>query len=1135
MQMYWWFSKKRCHLIWHPRDINLYLPKTIGLYLSVLFLSCYHSLAWAQDRTPNIEITQDNTQATSTPAIVSGTRLSEWLLQSQKNKVNAPIKSDEKKYPLGTSWYTPTEVAAQTEQKNTLLQTLDRLPTPSNESSFNQSRATLRSLIEKMSVTGRVVLPSADPRYLEVQPKLNPILDKNDRVRVPLAPSSITVIRSDGELCKVRYQPNVEARQYFRACRAQSIRTDWAWIIEPDGVVKKVPTASWNEAKQAVPAPGSWIWSPPRGSAWASNKAQIFSEQFAQFLATQTMSGEGEGLDELSAERRPATLAPEEKYAYSRDLPISANMWGETGLLQTPSARTAPAGTGSITLGWYQPYTNVNLAFSPLDSFEFYLRYTNINNVPYGSQEVAGGQSYKDKSTGIKIRMLKEQTYIPELSVGVRDILGTGLFSGEYFVASKRYRDLDMSLGMGWGQLGTRNNVNNPFVSVLGSNFSTRAAPVVGTGGTANQQYFHGTAAFFGGVQYRTPWDALVLKAEVDGNNYQQMPFGNTLAIKSIFNFGATYQTKNVDFTLSSLGNSQVMLTLGLHERIDLLSTPKLANAKPVPADLKSVGDYSPTNPGLQLFLQPQEIANKSSSKTSATTTVFKGTNSKQELSQSVNANTALTNPFIDGITQIPKTTQTSTQKSSGGGGSGNLKSPTVLANYKQTLIDFEEQTQWQVKDLRATKNSWIIDLSDASGVFLTDRISLGVAPLHRDAPTQIETFYLNFYNWGMLVSEFKVDRKQWMLSQTQLLPPSQRRDAITVTNTPTDHDHPFFGKGFANPATITPASVVQELASAISPGVPAAFDHLTQSLTPSAEEIAAQNQLESSAKLIEIPSRKPYETNLGISYSQVVGSPSAPLLFAFGIKADGVYKFRENTWATGTFNLRLVDNFGKYNYDPPPTGLQPVRTNLRQYMTQSLATMPNLQVTNTGKLSDNQFVSAYAGYLELMFAGAGSEYLWRPTNSRIAIGADINRVRQRQFNVWTSMQNYAVTTGHLTTYWDTGLEDILVKFSYGKYLAGDIGGTLDLSKVFQNGVKVGAYATRTNVNYAQYGEGSFDKGLYVLIPFDAFFVRHSDSVANLLFTPLIRDGGDMLMRKYKLYDMTRTRDSNALSLGPTQ
>jgi hypothetical protein len=130
-------------------------------------------------------------------------------------------------------------------------------------------------------------------------------------------------------------------------------------------------------------------------------------------------------------------------------------------------------------------------------------------------------------------------------------------------------------------------------------------------------------------------------------------------------------------------------------------------------------------------------------------------------------------------------------------------------------------------------------------------------------------------------------------------------------------------------------------------------------------------------------------------------------------------------------------------------------------------------------------------------------------------------------------MQNYAVTTGHATAYWDTGIQDILVKFSYGKYLAGDVGGTLDLSRVFANGVKIGAYATRTNVDYAQFGEGSFDKGIYLSIPFDAFFAKHTDSTADLLFTPLIRDGGAMLLRKYKLYDMTKTRSDRALSFGP--
>lgn len=906
----------------HPQS-----HKTLDALLLLCFISPLGSsdvLAQASASSVNVEQSIEVNQK----PIVKDQRLSEWLLQNSKNN---------EAYYLGTSWLAKSEITEQTIQKNTLLQTLDKLPAPKREPSFETSRKALRTLIEEMPVTGRVALPATNPRFLEIQPKLNPILSSGDRVTIPTAPTSITVIRSDGLLCKVRYQANVEARQYFRACRSQQVLTDWAWIVEPDGTVKKVSTAAWNESKQDVPAPGSWIWSPPRGSGWTSREAQIFSEQFTAFLATQALSGLADSPDEGSPERRPATLASQEKYFYSRDLPISANVWGETGLLQTPSARTAPAGTGSITLGWWQPYASLNLALSPLDWFEFYFRYTNVNNVPYGSQELAGGQTYKDKSTGLKIRLLREDAYLPEVAVGVRDILGTGLFSGEYFVGSKRYSDFDFSLGLGWGQLGTRNNINNPFVTAFGSNYATRDAPVVGSGGTTNQQYFHGTAAVFGGVQYRTPWNNLVLKAEVDGNNYQQLPFGNTLAVKSIFNFGATYQMKNADFTIASLGNNQVMLTLSLHERLDLLSTPKLGEAKSIPVDLKSVGNYVPSNPGLGLFLEP-EVTSASSNKAKTTT-------------------------------------------------AANSTSPASLKmNYEQTLRDFEEQTHWQVKDLRGNQNSWTIDLTDASGVFLSTRINRGITALHRDAPPNIDSFHLKFYNWGMLVSEFKINRQQWMLSQTQLLAPSLRAPSILTEVTPEDTSHPFFGKGFAKSLSVTPASAVESVATAIDPTAPVGFNQLIGALTPSEKEVKQQLAQEQSSKLVETLPSKRYETNLGVSYDQIAGSPSAPLLFSFGIKTDGVYKFRENTWLSGTLNLRVVDNFGKYNYDPPPTGLQPVRTNIRQYMTQSLGTMPNFQATNTGKLSNNQFVSAYAGYLEMMFAGAGGEYLGAPPIAKLLL-----------------------------------------------------------------------------------------------------------------------------------------------------
>lgn len=1071
----------------------------IRVIRSLLFLLvCANTYAQAIDSTVEV-----NAQA----PIQNGERLSEWLL---KNNTQEQEKSgiNDQPYSLGTSWLTSREINAQEINKQQLLSSFEKIQFAQDDAIAQKTKKAFQKLITEMSPTGRVVLPSTNPRYLEIKPKLDPILQSTDQVRIPQTPTTITVIRANGSLCKIRYRPNVEARFYVAGCKLRGKNDegnpDWAWVVEPDGTIHKVSVAAWNSAKQDLPAPGSWIWAPPRWSKWTSSAGEKFTAEFTKLLAAQGPSGLDQGIDQDSGARGSLpNVAPSNLYGISRDLPISSNIWGETGLLQNPSARTVPAGTASITLGLFQPYGIVSLNFAPVNGLEFIMRYTNINNIPYGEQSFSGGQTYKDKSTGLKVRLLGENAYLPELAVGVRDVLGTGLFSGEYVVASKRHNNFDFTAGMGWGQLGTRNNVTNPFVTAFGQNFATRDGAVVGQGGTANQQYFHGTAALFGGVQYHTPWENVVLKAEVDGNNYQQLPFGNTLPIKSIFNFGATYQTKNADFTIGVLGNSQAMFTISLHERLDLLSTPKLAEAKAVPVSLKPVGSYTPSNPSL-LMVTNTSNTNTQSTTTQSNTKVFK-TAQVEKSSQALKVPEASSpSPTLSPSTATRLTKQN------------------ITTQYNQTLLDFERQTQWEVKGLQGTGKVWTVHLQDASGVFIRSRINRGVSVLHRDAPSQIETFQIQFYNWGMLVSEFKIDRKQWMLGETQLLPPSERDPAITTMSTaslPADGGNPFFANSTKASNDLAP-NLVPDLAINKTTGI---TKNQTADAVTSSDELGMVDEL----------SHKPYKTNIGVSYAQIVGSPDAPFLFALGVRADGLYKFRENTWVTGTVNARLVDNFGKYVIDPAPTGLQPVRTDIRSYVTQSIATMPNLQLTNTGKLADNHFVSAYAGYLEMMFAGVGGEYLYRPTNSRLAIGADLNRVKQRQFNVWTSLQNYAVTTGHLTTYWDTGVQDILVKLSYGKYLAGDVGGTLDLSRVFQNGVKIGAYATRTNVDYAQFGEGSFDKGLYVSIPFDAFFARHSDSSANLLFTPLIRDGGAMLIRKYKLYDMTRTRDDRALSAGP--
>ena len=103
----------------------------------------------------------------------------------------------------------------------------------------------------------------------------------------------------------------------------------------------------------------------------------------------------------------------------------------------------------------------------------------------------------------------------------------------------------------------------------------------------------------------------------------------------------------------------------------------------------------------------------------------------------------------------------------------------------------------------------------------------------------------------------------------------------------------------------------------------------------------------------------------------------------------------------------------------------------------------------------------------------------------------------------------------------------MLIKASVGQYLAGDKGGTLEVSKHFDSGVVVGTYATITNVSPEEYGEGDFTKGVYVSIPLDLFSTGPTRSRAGIGWTPLTRDGGQMLGRKFQLYDMTSDRSIN--------
>ena len=134
--------------------------------------------------------------------------------------------------------------------------------------------------------------------------------------------------------------------------------------------------------------------------------------------------------------------------------------------------------------------------------------------------------------------------------------------------------------------------------------------------------------------------------------------------------------------------------------------------------------------------------------------------------------------------------------------------------------------------------------------------------------------------------------------------------------------------------------------------------------------------------------------------------------------------------------------------------------------------------------------------------------------------------MRQRDFNQGFGLRDYQTVTGHVTGY--VALPgDVKAAVSVGRYLARDWGTTVDLSREFNNGVKFGAWVTVTTASKEDYGEGSFDKGVYISIPFDELMSTSTMRRANIVWAPLTRDGGARLNRAYSLQTMTDGRDSD--------
>ena len=282
-----------------------------------------------------------------------------------------------------------------------------------------------------------------------------------------------------------------------------------------------------------------------------------------------------------------------------------------------------------------------------------------------------------------------------------------------------------------------------------------------------------------------------------------------------------------------------------------------------------------------------------------------------------------------------------------------------------------------------------------------------------------------------------------------------------------------------------------------------------------------AASQVEDAAASVGVSPVQPasrFEWGLAPYVNTSFFDPDQPLRVDVGAELSANYTVAPGLLLSGAAQLRFFGNIGDTGRGPNSV-LPQVRTGAAQYAREGGSGIPYLTLDYFVRPGTNLYGRVTVGYLESMFGGASTELLWKPVDSRLALGVEVNYARQRDFDRLFGFQDYGVVTGHASAYYAfrNGVEGSV---DIGRYLAGDIGATVSLARTFGNGWRIGAFATKTNVSAEDFGEGSFDKGITLSVPLSWFSGQPSRRTLSTTIRPITRDGGARLDVRNRLYGL---------------
>ena len=259
----------------------------------------------------------------------------------------------------------------------------------------------------------------------------------------------------------------------------------------------------------------------------------------------------------------------------------STTLYGALGLNTVPSARMDPAGTVRLGVSTGDPYVQSFVGFQLAEPLSVVLRQTaEVSNINEEPDRLYPGLD-------LKLRLLEESAYRPEVSIGLQSAVGHKRSAGEYIALSKRYHDFDFTAGLGWGRYGSVGHFSNP-LKIFGGHFDSDRA-LDGEDPNRPNDWFTGeNVGVFGGLEYFTPVDGLSLKADYGADRYTAESAAFGYDAPAPWSLGVNYTPdirgyRGMDIALGMLGTDKVMARLSFDGNLKNwpTSTPEIKRESP--------------------------------------------------------------------------------------------------------------------------------------------------------------------------------------------------------------------------------------------------------------------------------------------------------------------------------------------------------------------------------------------------------------------------------------------------------------------------------------------------------------------------------------------------------------------------